>query len=1231
MTAIIRVVIISDGEEDLSVLLKELASAGYQSEAVSVRSESAFELCLESKPDLILADSDSKGLTPCRAIEILWERERDVPLIALGRTTDEGQIVSAIKCGAADYVSRSHLARLGPVAREAIAACAARRFQSERNELRRIGEDRFRTVFERSNDAIFLIDVQGEKILDANPKACAMLGYARDEFFCMPVSAVHPHEMPKLRAFAQSVSQNGYGRTEELSCLTKSGRSIPAEISASIAAETSGGSFLIAMVRDNEERKRAEAERQVLFEIVSNFDKAATLQEALLLSHYSLRQVLAAENCAVAVRQRTGQYVFPGFLDEYESVPTHEQTVRSCIDYVYRTGRPMLLTDEDLRRLEASGEIDPAGRRPLCWLGAPLRAPREILGVIALKDYKKRDAYLPRDLDFLVSVASQLALSIERKQAAEELKKLSCAVEETADLVMMTDFEGSIEYVNKAFESQTGYSRDEVFGKNPRFLKSGVQPPEFYEEIWKTIRAGKVFHGEFVNRKKDGTLYSEEKTITPIGDRLGKFTHFVATGKDISERKRSEQALHRRAMQQAAVAELGQAALAGVGLSLLIEEAAALVTRTLDLAYCGVVEYLPETKTFRTRAVAIEGEANISAPDDREVLDPQASFTLLSGGPVIVPNLASESRFNAAPLPYPQAKSGVSVIISGEQHPFGVMSAYGSKSCCFEQDDVHFLQSIANVLATAIERKKAEEKTLLQKSYFQQLFENAPVGLVMVDDRECIVDFNKSFGSLFKLSRDQVSGKEINSVVAPGDLALEAQQLSQAVLSGQSIAKESLRIRSDGKAVPVQIYGVPIEVDRKHVGGYGMYVDLTDRKQLEMQLLQAQKMEAVGRLAGGVAHDFNNLLTAITGYSELLLGEFPADSPYREELEEIKKAGERAASLTRQLLAFSRKQVLQPRVIDLAPLVSNLEKMLRRLIGEDVRVTIEIAPKLGRIMADPGQIEQVIINLAVNARDAMPNGGRLTIRAENVRMEDVATRPLAAVPSGPQVLLSVSDSGCGMDEETLSHIFEPFFTTKEHGRGTGLGLSTVYGIVNQSGGQITVESHIENGTTFRIYFPQVLDECEEMRHDYSRSVPGGSETVLVVEDDAQLRRLACSVLEQNGYCVLQADGGEQALEICLQGRRKIDLLLTDVVMRGMSGGELAALLTKLYPDLKVIYMSGYPDQSIMERGVLTQGITYLQKPFALDCLLKKVRYVFDGGLPGAEKANSNSPLAAPPG
>lgn len=390
---------------------------------------------------------------------------------------------------------------------------------------------------------------------------------------------------------------------------------------------------------------------------------------------------------------------------------------------------------------------------------------------------------------------------------------------------------------------------------------------------------------------------------------------------------------------------------------------------------------------------------------------------------------------------------------------------------------------------------------------------------------------------------------------------------------------------------------------------------LEREQQYKEQLQQSQKMEAVGRLAGGVAHDFNNLLTVITGYSDLSIRHLENGNPIRRNVEEIRKAGERAAALTRQLLAFSRKQVLQPKVLDMNSIIADMKIMMHRLIGEDFDLLTALEPSLGRVKADPNQVEQIILNLAVNARDAMPGGGKITIETANAELDSTDVKRHMDVQPGLYVMLAVRDNGCGISQEVQQRIFEPFFTTKEQGKGTGLGLSTVYGIVKQSDGHIWVDSEVGRGTTFKIYLPCVE---EALTNSESKAKSGellyGKETILLVEDDELVRQMASDILKTVGYTILEAQHGGEALSICKQHQEPLDLILTDVVMPQMSGRELAERVALIRPKARVLYMSGYTDDAIVHHGVLDEGTPFLEKPFTPEALARKVREVLDASI-----------------
>jgi hypothetical protein len=494
------------------------------------------------------------------------------------------------------------------------------------------------------------------------------------------------------------------------------------------------------------------------------------------------------------------------------------------------------------------------------------------------------------------------------------------------------------------------------------------------------------------------------------------------------------------------------------------------------------------------------------------------------------------------------------------------------------------------------------------------LLESASQGIVSIDRTGRIVLANRRMEEMFGYTRQELLGERIELLLPDSKRATHTHDREEYFLRPRirpmGIGMELSGRRKDGAEFPLEVSLSYVEID-EGVFGIALVSDISQRKRLEEQLLHAQKMEAVGRLAGGVAHDFNNMLTVIAGYNRMILDALPPLDPLRGYAEEVLKAADRSGVLTNQLLAFSRRQIMQPRVLDVNAAMRQTEKMLRRLIGEDIDLVLSLDPAIGNIKADPGHVEQAIVNLAVNARDAMPMGGRLTIETANVFLDENYARTHMGVKPGEFVMIAVSDSGHGMDAETRRRIFEPFFTTKEKGKGTGLGLATVYGTVKQTGGDIWVYSEPGQGTAFKLYFPRVSDPVAEGSEGGGEIVKrSGGETILVVEDEKVVRDLTVKLLHQLGYEVLTASSGAEALEASAAHRGPIGLLLTDVVMPGMSGRQLADTLVQSRPDTKVLYLSGYTENTVVHHGVLDPGVNFLPKPFSREVLGRKLREMF---------------------
>jgi len=506
------------------------------------------------------------------------------------------------------------------------------------------------------------------------------------------------------------------------------------------------------------------------------------------------------------------------------------------------------------------------------------------------------------------------------------------------------------------------------------------------------------------------------------------------------------------------------------------------------------------------------------------------------------------------------------------------------------------------------DRKRMEENLRVQKAFLEQLIQSAPEAIAITDPDYTIRQVNLEFTRVFGYTAEEAYGRDLGTLIVPPDKEVESKSLADYANRPVNSVLETERRRKDGSRVAVSVLVSPVIVGNELDAVYCIYRDISDLKSAEEQLRRSQKMEAIGRLAGGLAHDLNNLLTVISGYTEMQLSTMDDANPNRGHASQIMQATERAAALTQQLLAFSRQQVLQPKSIDLNSVVANLETLLRRLIGEDIQVIFTPALQLGTVRADPGQIEQVVMNLAINARDAMPHGGRLMVQTANAELDEGFAHGHMGVVPGRYVLLTVTDTGLGMDQETVAHIFEPFFTTKGFGKGTGLGLSTVYGIVQQSEGHIFVYSEKGRGSSFQIYLPRI-DEPAARADFGGQSVPKhvGRETILLVEDEPQVRELTHTLLERYGYSVLAADTMSVVEKHCREFNGAIHLLLTDLIMPGMTGKDVATVVSRLRPGIRVLYMSGYTDDVIDHQGGLGPGTFFLQKPFTSAALAEKIR------------------------
>lgn len=812
----------------------------------------------------------------------------------------------------------------------------------------------------------------------------------------------------------------------------------------------------------------------------------------------------------------------------------------------------------------------------------------------------------PRDLEITLELGIYRRSGAPRsvRQVIVSEQWLNNIVEFTSLGIASFDADEICRFANGAARRMWG--QDGVVGRSLHSLTHGSIQREEDCPLCGLYRAGQVHRQEACFVRGDGSTFAVEYSLSPIVANGG-VTAGVLNFLDCTERVAANKERAVRTLQSAAVARIGQLALGGVDLQTLLQETVDQIAATLETHGATALQFDAARDELHLKAMAGEALAAqpyvvISAAEGNP-----SGYVMRHGCPVIANDLLTETRFRPAPgLLQGGAVSCVAVPIAGDGAPFGTLVAWSVTPRMFNTRDVNVLEAFANLVAMAVRRQEAQRRLERLAHEHQMILDSAGEGIYALDRGGRITMMNPAALRMLGWSSSEVVGANGHALLHRTEQAADC-DVCATLHDGQSRRMGGDRIACrDGGSIPIDCVASPIMDDGQVGGVVCTFSDITERhraaealRQSEMALIQSQKMEAMGMLAGGVAHDFNNLLTAINGYSEILMLAPEISMQNLEYVDEIHHAGERAAALTRQLLTFSRKQIVMPKMVKINSLVREVEKLLRRLIGEDILLHIHLHQELPAVWADPGHVEQIIMNLAVNARDAMPRGGRLTIET--------------AVVDGaePAVILSVSDTGCGMDSATQGRIFEPFFTTKEAGKGTGLGLSTVYGIVKQAGGQIMVRSTIDVGTTFEIVLPahvasdeataeQAAQTPEEMRH--------ATENILVVEDDGRVLALVRAILESKGYHVSTATNGAEAVEKCREVQGPLHLLLTDTVMPGLGGREVAERVTALRPEARVLFMSGYTDDAILRHGVIA-GVPFMQKPFKPAQLLEKIREV----------------------
>jgi two-component system cell cycle sensor histidine kinase/response regulator CckA len=825
-------------------------------------------------------------------------------------------------------------------------------------------------------------------------------------------------------------------------------------------------------------------------------------------------------------------------------------------------------------------------------------------------------------------------LSEERLHQA--LQRTQFSMDHADDSMVWLDPEGRVLDVNESACRRWEYSREELLGMtifdiDPAFSRAS----DNWSDHWQMVKERGSLTLEREQRTKSGRAFPAEITTNYLEFDGEKYS--CSFYRDISERKRAEEATRRLNRELRAISTCNQALLRAVDEQTLLNEICRVVCEKAGyhLAWVGYVEH-DEAKTVRPVAWAgvdtgYIADAKLTWEDDTERGQGPAGKAIRSGEIICVQDFTTDpqmSPWRESVLRYGY-RSGIALPLKDEgAEVFGVLLMYSSEPNTVTPDEIRLMEELAGDLAFGIStlrtragRELAERALEESEAKTRSILDNIGIGVTLISPKMEILEVNGRIREWFPgvdPAQRPICYRAFNDPPRETicDCCPTCRTLQDGLVHEATRQTQRAGVVHESRIISSPVLGASGEV----TAAIEMVEDVTEQLSLESQLRQSQKMEAIGQLAGGVAHDFNNVLTAIIGYSEMILAsEESGSDALRADVEEIKAAGERASTLTRQILAFSRRQALQPDVLQLNDILARTERLLRRALGEDVDFVTRLSPDLGLVEVDAHQFEQVLLNLALNSRDAMPNGGKLTLETTNVELDQDYWHTHPETVPGSYVMLALSDSGCGMNADTLSHIFEPFFTTKGQGKGTGLGLSTVYGVVKQSGGSITVHSEPDKGTTFKVYLPRVDEPAKKpLAVAHGSGTTGGQETILVVEDEAGVRELVRRILTGLGYVVVGAGDGVEALASMEECGQAIDLLLTDVVLPGrLQGNELAQAMTILHPDMPVLYMSGYTRDGIVHAGRLDPGVNYIEKPFSPDKLAERVRQALDFAI-GAE-------------
>lgn len=1232
----------------------------YTSDGLITFANSAYARLYNTTPDQLVGKKHSAFLPEAALKDIEAHREQitsEIPVITSESQfiDDNGEILWLQWSDRGIFDDNRQILEYQGVGRD-----ISERVRAE--EALRESEEKFRTLAEKSPNMIFIN--QGGRIVYANEACTDMMGFTREEFYSPDfnfMKLIDPANHDEVRNYFKQHSAGVEIPPYESKLVSKDGRSLDA-IHATRLVRYAGENAILGIVTDVTERKRAEealarraAEMAVINEIGGQIAAVLDLNSVLKLTVDLIHKHFGYPHVGLFVLDHdASNLILKTRAGEFRGLPQEQHNLalgQGIVGGVAESGETVLCNDVEQEPRYVN--LYPDQVHTKSEMSVPIKVGNRVLGVLDVQS-EERDAFSDSNLLVMKTLVDQIAAAIEnarlyeaiqrelteRKRAESQLMLQSAALESAANAILITDRDSNILWVNQAFCDLTGYSAEEVASKKTNILRSGVHDKDFYQSMWNTILAGRTWHDRMVNRKKDGSLYHEEMTITPVRDEQGEISHFIAIKQDISERRAAEHRIQSQAEDLQLINALNEQINQGHTLQSIVEF---LSNETMQIFNSlGTTIYLlsdngqyleGQNLSLPSKIIdLIEDKIGLNIRNHRLRMETGNSIrgVMQSCEPLVINEPEQIATFykeliSLVDLPFKSIPSAIKVVLPlvveslnlsslmvmplvAEGNPIGVLIMGRTEP--FPPDDLSRITSLTGPLTNAIKRKQSQEALRHSVANYQTIFEGVQDAILVEDMSGNILDANSRACELYGYDLTTLLGMNVQDLV-PEDHSVVLPKTMVAEGAANQVI-ETYNLRSDGNLFPVEI-----STRLQDMGDQPVMLivvrDMTEARQAQRRSQLQDRLAAVGQLAAGIAHDFNNILGTIILYSELLLNNDALESRDRERIETIFKQAQRGSTLTAQVLDFSRRSVMEKHALNLVPFLEELEKLLSRTIPEAVKLRIDFQGKDSYIVnADPTRMQQVFLNLALNARDAMPKGGELRVSLDQIQVEK-SHAPYPGMRSGEWVRIQVTDTGVGIPPDVMPHIFEPFFTTKPQGKGTGLGLAQVYGIIKQHEGYIDAESVVDEGTTFQIYIPALSSAMvEDISQPETERSSGEGERILVVEDDNSTRMAICEILHMMGYAVIDVADGVEALNVLAEKDGQIELILSDLVMPNMGGRDLYDAVTERHPDIKVILMTGYPLGGHTRELLDRSRVTWLQKPLSSEALARAVQEMLSG-------------------